>query len=64
VPYSQAIKLRDALNAVHARNALITIPGDKHGGFAPEERVRAYIAIRKFLANYGLPTALESGTPK
>ena len=63
VPYSQAIKLRDALNAVHARNTLITIPGGKHGSFTPEERVRAYVAIRKFLAGYGLPTAIESDTP-
>jgi len=58
VPYRQAIKLRDALNAVHARNELVTIKGGKHGGFTPEERVRAYIAIRKFLARYGLPTAI------
>jgi acetyl esterase/lipase len=60
VPYSQAIKLRDALEAVHARNELITIPGGKHGGFSPEERIRAYIAIRRFLSRYGLPTAIES----
>jgi acetyl esterase/lipase len=56
VPYSQAIKLRDALNAAHAPNEFITIPGGKHGGFSPEERVRAYLAIRKFLAAHGLPT--------
>ncbi|HVW84010.1 MAG TPA: alpha/beta hydrolase [Bryobacteraceae bacterium] len=60
VPYSQALKLRDALNAVHARNEMITIPGGKHGGFTPDERVRAYIALRRFLARYGLPTAIES----
>ena len=60
VPYSQAIKLRDALEAVHARNELITIPGGKHGGFSPDERIRAYIAIRRFLSRYGLPTAIES----
>ena len=53
-------KLRDALNSVHARNELITIPGGKHGGFTPEERIRAYVAIRKFLAGYGLPTAIEA----
>jgi acetyl esterase/lipase len=57
VPYSQAVRLRDALNAVHARNELITIPGGKHGGFTAEERVRAYVAIRKFLAANGLPTS-------
>jgi dipeptidyl aminopeptidase/acylaminoacyl peptidase len=66
VPYSQALKLRDALNAVQARNELVTISGGKHGGFTPEERIHAYIAIRKFLARYGLPTALEpeSGKPQ
>lgn len=61
VPYSQATKLRDALNAAHAPNDLVTISGGKHGGFTAQERVRAYIQIRKFLAGYGLPTALDSG---
>ena len=56
VPYSQALKLRDALNAVHARNELITISGGKHGGFSSAERARAYVQIRKFLAAAGLPT--------
>jgi len=55
VPYSQALKLRDALNAVHARNQLVTIPGGKHGGFTPEERIRAYAEIRTFLGTAGLP---------
>lgn len=64
VPYSQAIKLRDALNAVHARNELVTIKGGKHGGFTPEERVRAYLEIRRFLAQYGLPTAIEADGAK
>jgi acetyl esterase/lipase len=60
VPYSQAVKLREALNAVHARNEFITIPGGKHGGFTAEERIRAYVTIRKFLAGYGLPTAIPN----
>ncbi len=60
VPYSQALRLREALNAAHARNELFTIKGGKHGGFTPEERVRAYIEIRTFLARYGLPTAINS----
>jgi len=60
VPYSQALELHEALNAAHARNELFTIKGGRHGGFTPEERVRAYIAIRKFLAHYGLPTAIDS----
>jgi acetyl esterase/lipase len=63
VPYSQALKLRAALEAVHARNELVTIPGGKHGGFTPEERVRAYLAIRKFLATYGLPTDVPQALP-
>jgi acetyl esterase/lipase len=58
VPYSQSVRLRDALTAVHAPNLLITIPGGKHGGFSPEERIRTYVAIREFLAKYGLPTEI------
>ena len=61
VPYSQATRLRDALNAAHARNELVTIPGGKHSGFSQEERLRAYVAIREFLAGYGLPTAIDPG---
>lgn len=64
VPWSQALRLRDALNAVHARNELVTIKGGRHGGFTPEERVRAWVAIRKFLARYGLPTAIEADEAK
>jgi acetyl esterase/lipase len=60
VPYSQALKLQEALNAAHAPNELFTIKGGRHGGFTQEERVRAYIAVRRFLARYGLPTAIES----
>ncbi len=62
VPYSHAVRLRDALTAAHVPNELITIPGGKHGGFPAEERIRAYLAIRTFLAKFGLPTAME--TPK
>jgi acetyl esterase/lipase len=58
VPYSQAVRLREALNTAHSRNELVTIAGGKHGGFSPEERVRAYVAIRRFLGGYGLPVAL------
>jgi len=64
VPYSQAVKLRDALAAVHARNELVTIPGGKHGGFTPQERVRAYIAIRRFLASNGLADGYRIGQRK
>jgi dipeptidyl aminopeptidase/acylaminoacyl peptidase len=60
VPYSQAIRLRDALNAAHAPNELVTVTGGKHGGFSAEERIRAYVAIRRFLARYGLPAGIES----
>jgi hypothetical protein len=31
------------------QNQLVTIPGGKHGGFTPEERVRIFTAIREFL---------------
>ena len=57
---SRSVKFRQKPDDSNARNELITIPGGKHGGFTAEERVRAYIAIRKFLAGYGLPTGIEA----
>lgn len=50
VPYSQALRLRDALSSAGVPNQLLTIPGGKHGNFTPEERVKIYAAIRDFLA--------------
>ena len=49
VPYSQNVRLHQALEKVGVRNQLVTIPAGKHGGFSDAEMVRAYDAIRAFL---------------
>jgi len=54
VPYSQNVRLRDALNKAGAANELYTIPGGGHGNFRPEDRSKAYVKIREFLAKNGL----------
>jgi len=55
VPYSQNVRLRDALVKAGAKAELLPIPGGGHGNFKPEERTRAYQKIREFLAANGLP---------
>jgi acetyl esterase/lipase len=52
VPYTHALRLRDALEKAHIPNRLVTVPGGKHGGFSQAERVTIYAAIREFLAQY------------
>jgi acetyl esterase/lipase len=54
VPYSQNVRLRDALTKAGAKNELFTIPGGGHGNFKPDERTKAYTRIREFLAKNGL----------
>src|SRR5262249_18399524 len=49
VPYSQNVRLHQALDKAGIRNALVTIPGGKHGAFSDAEMTRAYAAIRAFL---------------
>jgi acetyl esterase/lipase len=54
VPYSQNVRLRDALTKAGVPNELFTIPGGGHGNFKTDERTRAYVKIREFLAKNGL----------
>lgn len=54
VPYSQAVRLHDALTKAGAKNQLVTIKGGKHGGFTAEQSVDAHAAIRSFLAEVGI----------
>jgi acetyl esterase/lipase len=54
VPYSQNVRLRDALTKAGATNELVTVPGGGHGNFKPEERTKIYVKIREFLAKNGL----------
>ncbi|HEY4848979.1 MAG TPA: alpha/beta hydrolase, partial [Methylocella sp.] len=53
VPYSQNVRLRDALTKAGATNELFTVPGGGHGNFKPEERTQIYLKIREFLAKNG-----------
>jgi acetyl esterase/lipase len=55
VPYTQKQALHAALDSVGLPHELVTIPGGKHGGFTDEETLRAYAAIRAFLAKHQLP---------
>jgi dipeptidyl aminopeptidase/acylaminoacyl peptidase len=52
VPYTQALRLREALDSVGVANQLVTVPKGGHGGFSLEDNVRAYMAIRAFLEKY------------
>jgi acetyl esterase/lipase len=54
VPYSQNVRLRDALTKAGAPNELFTIPGGGHGNFKADERTKAYVKIREFLMKNGL----------
>ena len=56
VPYSQAVRLHDALKKAGVRNQLITVAG-KHGDFPEAEVLKAYEAIQVFLQGLGLAPA-------
>ncbi|MSO30782.1 MAG: alpha/beta hydrolase [Acidobacteria bacterium] len=52
VPYTQALRLREALDKVGVANQLVTVPNGGHGGFSVEENLRIYAAIRAFLEKH------------
>jgi acetyl esterase/lipase len=54
VPYSHSVRLQEALQKADVPHELVTIPGGKHGGFSPEERLRIFTVIHQFLAKYHL----------
>jgi len=56
VPYSQAVRLHDALNKAGVPNQLLTIPGGKHGGFSKEETLKIFTTIQEFLVKNKLLT--------
>jgi acetyl esterase/lipase len=62
VPYTQALRLRDALTKAGVPNELVTIPGGHHGGFTREEDLRAYSAIDAFLRRHGVISQVAPGT--
>jgi acetyl esterase/lipase len=55
-PYSQAVRLHEALQKAGVKNQLITIKGRGHGGFDREEMVSSYASIRQFLRSVGVIT--------
>ncbi len=57
VPYTQNVRLLDALKKAGAKADLFTIPGGGHGNFKPDERSKAYARIREFLSANGLMSA-------
>jgi acetyl esterase/lipase len=57
VPYSHSVRLQDALKKAGVDAELVTIPKGGHGGFSRAENLRAYTAIKAFLAKHGLGTA-------
>jgi acetyl esterase/lipase len=54
IPYSQALRLRDALTQAGVSNKLITITGGGHGRFGLSETRDAYDQIFDFLENAGV----------
>jgi acetyl esterase/lipase len=54
VPYSQAVRLHQALDKAGVPNQLFTIKGGGHGQFKDEDNRKAYSAVWLFLAKYNL----------
>jgi acetyl esterase/lipase len=54
VPYSQSVRLQEALREAHVPGQLVTIPGGMHGGFSRAENEMAYAAIEAFLKSQDL----------
>lgn len=49
VPYSQAVRLHQALDSAGVKNELVTIHGGKHGFFTDHDTLAAYGSIWRFL---------------
>ena len=57
VPYSDGVRLHEALQKAGVPNELLTVKGGKHGDFPAAENTRIWAAIRAFLGKQGLPTS-------
>jgi dipeptidyl aminopeptidase/acylaminoacyl peptidase len=57
VPYSQAVRLQEALDKAGVNNVLVTIPGGVHVRFKEEEITRIYALIRDLLIRNDLMPA-------
>lgn len=54
VPYTQGVRLRQALEKAGVPTELVTVPGGKHGNFTFDENVKVYAAIRGFLVKHNV----------
>jgi len=54
VPYTQSVRLHQALRAAGVTQEMITVPGGKHGGFSRDENRRAFAAIEAFVTRLGI----------
>jgi acetyl esterase/lipase len=54
VPYTQAVRLHDALTKAGVRNQLLTIPGAGHGWLTAEQDLLAFETTRAFLESLGI----------
>jgi acetyl esterase/lipase len=52
VPYTHALRLRDALDRAGVPNRLHTVPGGGHGNFTVAEYQDIYETVRQFLAEH------------
>ena len=62
VPYSQNVRLTDALKKAGANTELFTVPKGGHGNFSAAERTQIYAKIREFLQKNGLGTPATNST--
>jgi acetyl esterase/lipase len=62
VPYTQSVRLHQALSAAGVANELMTMAGGKHGFdcCTPTQRLQAYAAIREFLVKHHVLDAAPS----
>jgi acetyl esterase/lipase len=60
VPYSQSVRLQQALKKVGVDGDLITLSGPRHGGFTRSENHRIFRTIKLFLAKHGLVAQLPA----
>ncbi len=54
VPYSQAVRLHEALGRAGVPNKLLTVQGGGHWRFSAEQDAKLFTQIREFLAEQGL----------
>ena len=54
VPYSQAVRLHQALDKAGVRNQLLTVPGAGHGGYTDEQEIKGWEAVKAWLVSAGI----------